>query len=115
MGAWAVSSELKLLRENKGDSQAIDMLSCAVLNMALRAFSKIEESSSSKIFKRCFWAAFNRDGCKLNALYAFFTSIFTTLTCTKVSSIFSMNPSILTRRQNILFENRKNWYQDYDG
>jgi hypothetical protein len=108
MGAWAVSSELKLLRENRGDSQVREMLSCAVLNMAWRAFSKIEESSNSKIFKRCFWAAFRRDGCKLNALYAFFTSLLTTLTCTRVSSIFSMNPSMLTRRQNILCENRRN-------
>lgn len=102
MGAWAVSSELKLLLENKGDSQVRDMLSCAVLNIAWRAFSKIDESSSSSIFKRCFWAAFRRDGGKLKALYAFFTSILTTFTCTRVSSIFSMKPSILTRRQNIL-------------
>ena len=108
MGAWAVSSELKLFLENRGDSKARDVLSCAVLNMALRAFSKIDESSNSKIFKRCFWAALRRDGCKLNALYAFFTSIFTTFTWTRVSSIFSIKPSILTRRQNILFEMKKN-------
>lgn len=54
MGAWAVSSEFKLFLENKGDSQVRDMLSCAVLNIAWRAFSKIDESSSSNIFKRCF-------------------------------------------------------------